>query len=265
LSARAGLIGYRRGVVEDSSLLTQRRTGAVLFGAVLATVIIFLLPANGLIGRPLLWLSTLVHELGHGITAWLVGGSFDSFDMWPKGSGLAHCDAPRQYWALVSAGGLVGPAIVAAIGFVLARRARVAQVALLLTAGLLLVLTVLLAGTWLAWMFMPAVAVGLIFVAARKDPEPAQIALVFLSTQMALSVFSRGDYLFTKEATTGAGTFPSDVANMATALGGPFWMWGAIVGLFSVLMLAGGLWLFTRSYPQLRWRQREGVSKLRSR
>jgi hypothetical protein len=264
--ASTKVLAYRFDVpAEDSSLLSQRRTGAVLVGAVLATLILFVLPGNGLIGRPLMWLSTLVHELGHGITAWLTGGEFESFDMWLNGSGLAHCRS--RHHALVCAGGLLGPAIIAAIGFVLARRARVAQVGLLVAAAVLLILTVLLAGTWLAWVYMPAVAAVLIFVAARKDPEPAQVATVFLSTQMALSVFSRGDYLFVKEATTGAGTFPSDVANMARELGGTYWMWGAIVGLFSVLVLVGGLWLFTRSYPELRWGrgQREGVGKLRSR
>ncbi len=255
-------LAYRCFVAaDDSSLLSQRRTGAVLFGAVLATLVLFLLPANGVIGRPLALLSTLVHELGHGITAWLAGGSFESFDMWLDGSGLAHCRSPHH--ALVSAGGLLGPAIMAAVGFVLARRAKVAQVGLLIGAAALLVLTVLLAGTWLAWVYMPAVAAILIFIAARKDPEFAQITMVFLALQMALSVFSRGDYLFMKEATTGAGTFPSDVAKIATVLGGPYWMWGGLIGLFSVLVLVGGLWLFTRSYPQLRWRK--GIAKLRAR
>jgi len=64
---------------------------------------------------------------------------------------------------------------------------------------------------------------------------------------MALSVFSRGDYLFKEHAQTGAGLMPSDVSHMAQALGGPYWVWGAACGAFSVLVLALGVWLFMRS------------------
>jgi len=69
---------------------------------------------------------------------------------------------------------------------------------------------------------------------------------VFLSTQLALSVFSRADYLFTAVATTGAGTMPSDTAQIAAALGGPHWAWGLACGAFSIVVLAGGVLWFLR-------------------
>jgi hypothetical protein len=71
--------------------------------------------------------------------------------------------------------------------------------------------------------------------------------LLFVAVQLALSVFSRGDYLFMTEATTPAGSFPSDVANMARALGGPYWLWGLICGGFSVVSLVVGIWAFFRA------------------
>ena len=241
------------------TLLSNRRTGAILLGGVLSTIVVFLLPAHGFIGRPLLWLSTLCHELGHGITAWLVGGRFESFIMTTKGGGLARAyGASDTAEALICAGGLVGPAIVAAIGFALARRARVAQVSLLVGAALLLTLAILVAGNWLAWAFMPGVALALIWVAARKNPEPAQVALVFVSTQLALSVFSRGDYLFTRSATVAGDTSPSDVELIARAVGGPYWLWGLCCGALSILALVMGLWLFARAYPDV------GLDRLRS-
>jgi hypothetical protein len=69
---------------------------------------------------------------------------------------------------------------------------------------------------------------------------------VFLSTQLALSVFSRGDYLFTEVAQTGMGAMPSDTAQMATALGGPYWLWGLACGAFSITVLAAGVLWFLR-------------------
>jgi hypothetical protein len=74
----------------------------------------------------------------------------------------------------------------------------------------------------------------------------ARFGLLFLAVQLALSVFSRGDYLFTSVARTGAGDMPSDVARIADALFLPYWMWGGLCGLFSVAVLVLGLWLYLR-------------------
>ena len=64
-----------------------------------------------------------------------------------------------------------------------------------------------------------------------------RFTLVFLAVQLALSVFSRSDYLFTSVARTGAGPMPSDVAQMASALFLPFWFWGAACGALSLAVL----------------------------
>jgi hypothetical protein len=70
--------------------------------------------------------------------------------------------------------------------------------------------------------------------------------------QLAISVFSRGDYLFTDTAVTGSGAGASDTAHMAMAFGGHFMLWGAVCGLFSVLILAAGAFVFLRGAPRLR-------------
>ena len=90
-------------------------------------------------------------------------------------------------------------------------------------------------------------AVLLLALALLARPWLSQVALILGGVQLALSVFSRGDYLFTHVARTGNGDFPSDVANMASALWLPYWFWGAVCGAFSVAMLALGVWLFLRS------------------
>ena len=80
-----------------------------------------------------------------------------------------------------------------------------------------------------------SLAVGL------KGRDAAQWMLLFVGVQLALSVFSRADYLFTATAQTGAGDHPSDVAHISEALLLPYWFWGASIGLVSVLVLVGGL------------------------
>src|SRR5438045_3457015 len=96
-----------------------RRARLALVVSVLATFLLYIF--GGPLGYPLVYLSTLVHELGHGVTALLVGGTFDKFEMWKDASGLAYTAASTPWQeGLIVAGGLVGPAFAAALGFVLA-------------------------------------------------------------------------------------------------------------------------------------------------
>ena len=232
-----------------SSERARRRTKQALFGSIVLTLILYFVPFGRVLGYPLMLLSTLVHEPGHGLAALLVGGQFESLRIFADGSGVARSGAvgggvPS---ALVSAGGLVGPAVLAGIAFVMAQRAKLARGFMAVLGVAFLVIVALFVRNTFGMVFTGVVGVSLALVAWRGSQSTVQLTLVFVAVQMALSVFSRGDYLFTDTAHTGAGVMPSDVAHMATALGGPYWMWGAVCGLFSVLVLAGGIWIFLRS------------------
>jgi hypothetical protein len=76
--------------------------------------------------------------------------------------------------------------------------------------------------------------------------DVAQLIVLFIGVQLALSVFSRSDYLFTNIAHTAAGPAPSDVAHMADALFLPYWFWGLFCGAVSIAVLIGGLRAFIR-------------------
>ena len=83
-------------------------------------------------------------------------------------------------------------------------------------------------------------------IAFRGREEWCQLVLVFFAVQLALSVFSRGDYLFTPVARTAEGNMPSDVGQMADALWLPYWFWGLVCGAFSVAVLVVALWAYWR-------------------
>lgn len=229
-----------------------RRTRWFLVGSVLVTLLFYYVPYGMVVGLPLLWLSTLVHELGHGFTASLLGGHFDSFVMHADGSGATAWSAGPFFGpvrqALVAAGGLVGPAIVAAVGFAIARKPKASQVTLLIGTFALVLIAIFVVRNGLGWAFVGCVALILGVLATRKDPAIAQLGLVFFSVQLAMAVFSRGDYLFTEYAQTADGRMPSDVAQMADALLLPYWFWGGVCGLFSVAVLGVGLWIFFRGF-----------------
>lgn len=227
----------------------RRRTKAALVWSIVLTVALYLVPFGQLIGYPLVLLSTLVHEAGHGLAAIVVGGRFERFVMFADASGMAFSNGVQPGWpqALVAAGGLVGPSIAAAIAFVAARRAGWSRAFLVLMSVVALALLVLVVRNPFGIAFVGVVATLLGWLGLRASTSTAQIASVFMAVQLSLSVFSRGDYLFMKEAQTGAGTAPSDVALMANALGGPYWGWGLACGAFSVVVLVGGVLAFWRA------------------
>jgi hypothetical protein len=201
---------------------------------------------------PLMLLSTLAHELGHGVAALLVGGSFRELSMWWDGSGVATTATAggRLSRAVVSAGGLVGPAFVAAGLFVVGRRERLARISLGLLAVTLLAALVLVVRGSFAIGFATLLVLGLGALARYAAPWLARFTLVLLAVQLTVCVFTRADYLFTPEAHTAAGVMPSDVAQIADALLLPYWFWGGLCALVSLGVLVLGLWSYLR--PQRR-------------
>jgi hypothetical protein len=206
-------------------------------------------PYGDYVAYPLVLLSTYVHEMGHGVAGMLLGATFESFRMYPDASGVALVSgrASRLGAAFVSAGGLVGPAVLAGAFFLLAPRRKLAKAGLLLFGIASLLACVVVVRNPFGWVFVGLLGTVCLAVAWKASPAFSQAALAFLAVQLALSVYSRGDYLFTAVAQTGAGAQPSDVANMADALFLPYWFWGAVCGLFSVAVVALGLLAFWRS------------------
>jgi hypothetical protein len=231
-----------------SGSAVEQRAQLILVVSMAVTAVLYIVPYGRLVARPLVLLSTVAHELGHGLAAILVGGRFQALLIWSDGSGVATWSAlvGRLGYAAIAAGGLVGPALAASALFVLGRTVAGARVcALVLGAGLVLA-EILVVRTAFGLLFVGLVAVVLLAVGLWAPDWLAQGSLVFIAVQLALSVFSRADYLFTRVATTAEGTRPSDSALIAEALVLPFWFWGAICGLLSIAALLAGLVVYLR-------------------
>jgi hypothetical protein len=215
----------------------------VLVASIALTLLLYAVPFGRILARPLFLLSTLAHEMGHGLTALLLGGTFQGLQMWANGSGTAEVDVEsfgRIRQGLVMAGGLVGPSIAALICFFLGRTGRGARACLLGLGIVLLGALVLVVRNPFGFFFAGLVAAACLFAASRS-PETAQWVVVFAGVQLALAVFSRADYLFTPVAHTSIGILPSDVGQMAGLLFLPYWFWGAVCGLISASVLFYGI------------------------
>lgn len=224
------------------------RARLALWLSVALTGALYLLPYGHHVAYPLVLFSTLAHELGHGLAAWAVGAEFQSLRLYADASGVAQLAgaASRTDRALITLGGLLGPAALGAVLFVAGAHPRFARVALVAGGAALAILGMLVVRNLFGGLFVATLAGVLVLVGLRASAAASQFTIVFLATQLALSVFSRGDYLFTESAHTGAGTLPSDVAQLAEVAGLTYWLWGVLVGGISIVILLAGLWSFHR-------------------
>jgi hypothetical protein len=225
---------------------TNRRMKAVVVSA-LVTALLYAVPFGRTLAWPLVLISTLAHELGHGVAAALLGGHFQSLVIHVDGSGAARSTGSfgRIAMAAVAGAGLIGPAVAAFLLLAFGRKERHARLLLGCLGAALLIVALLLVRNAFGFWFVVLVGASLLFVATRAV-SLAQTAIVLLAVQLGLSVFSRSDYLFTRTALTASGPLPSDVAVMAGALFLPYWFWGVACGSISVAFLVWGISIFFR-------------------
>ena len=221
----------------------------LLLSAAVATLLLYHVPGARILGWPLMLMATLVHELGHGLTAMFVGGSFRRLEVWSNGSGAATYagNFSRPSRALVAAGGPLGPPLAALLLFGAATEPRWAHIALAVLAGALVLSALIWLRNLFGFVFTLLLGAALAALTWQASDPVAQFSCAFLAIQMSLSVFSRGDYLFKSAANTTAGLMPSDTAQIAAALFGPYWFWGALIGALSLAILGCGLWLVART------------------
>jgi hypothetical protein len=197
---------------------------------------------------PLTLLATWVHEMGHGMTALVLGGHFSSLDVFANGSGLAYTTTNHPWQAgLTAAGGLLAPPITGAVLLSTSRGPRRARG---LLAGLGVAIVVSLA-VWVrsftGWIALPIVAALLgatvLWASERKRMVLAQLVGVIL----AIDTVSGSGYLFTSEVTVDGVTRASDITNVARAFGGPSFLWGLLLAAISFALLGLGLHLAWRT------------------
>ena len=231
---------------DDAALV--RRARWTLFISVAVTLALYVVPYGYYVAYPLILISTVVHELGHGIAALLVGADFVDFRMWADGSGRAlHSMSGGAFArAFVAAGGLCGPAVAAGLFLAAGRDPKWARRCLGAFGLFLAVCLVLWVRGSFGMLFVGALAAACIALAVIASDQIGQLGLVFLAVQLALSVYSRSDYLFTRVAETATGPMPSDVQQMADALAAPYWFWGGLCAAFSAAVLLIGGWTLVR-------------------
>lgn len=238
--------------MHDPSALTARLADfsqgeliRAFWAAVAISIVVPRVPKGRVLLYPFALLGTWAHEMGHGLTALVVGGSFRRLEIHRNLDGLAFSTGlSRLGKALVAAGGLLAPALAGGGFIVLGSRQSTAPWILAGLAATLLVSLVLFVRNLFAWFALGLVGLVLVPVAWRS-PEVIRIFVAQLvGIQFCVASWGSLDYMFTRHFRRWDGTLtPSDTQTIAEVLLLPYWFWGALIAGLSLAILGGSFYL----------------------
>jgi hypothetical protein len=219
----------------------------------ISTVLVFVLlqfPNLSWIQYPFRLLGTWFHEMGHGLTALLVGGDFIKLVIYSNGGGTAYSQLGASYLpyniahALVAAGGLLGSTLVGALLIISAKTAKYSVIALRVLTGIMVLSLVLWIRSYWGVVMISSFAVVFVIVSLLKSKTFETALVLFLGLQANLSSYFQIDYLFTKEFVRNDEVRISDTQAIAQELFLPYWFWGFLILCFSIWVL----WKSVRFY-----------------
>lgn len=212
-----------------------------LMGAAIATILLWRVPFGDYLLYPFSILATWFHEMGHGLTAVLLGGNFRQLLLFPNGSGVAVHSGVQFFGpigrALVAAGGPLGAPLAGALFILASRRRHTAQFALYFLAGTLFLSTLLWVRSLFGLVAVPLLGLGVLIIASAASRWLQVFAIQFLGVQACISSFHQLDYLFTQQAVIGGRAMLSDSGRIADVLFLPYWFWGGLMAIASFLLL----------------------------
>lgn len=223
----------------------RRRLAATFWGAVGLSIALSLTPYGRYVLYPFALLCTWAHEMGHGLTAWVLGGKFRKLELYSDLGGVAFTaethDALRG--PLVSAGGLLGPALLGGLVVVLGAREVTARRVLLLLSVLLTASLVLWVRNVFGCLAVFGLAVGMGWMALRASDLMRLVVAQMVGIQLCLGSIGDVDYMFTRDFERGGVRVNSDTQNIAEHLLLPYWVWGAIICALSLAILVTAFWV----------------------
>lgn len=217
----------------------------LLLLSIVIIAVVWRLPYGQHVLYPFSLMATFAHEMGHGLSALLVGAEFDRLELYADGSGLAHWhgNPGRLGAALVAAGGLVGPSVAGVTLLLLSRTPRHSRALLAVLAGLVLITLLLWARNAFAIGFLIAISAVFAICSRWLSDLAAAFLLHFIAALLCMAWYRDLNYMFSMHAVVGGASMPSDSALIAEFLVLPYWFWGGFVAALSLALLAFGLWV----------------------
>jgi len=235
-------------LTREAPLVVERMGLTWLIAAAIATAFLWQLPGGDYILYPFTILATWFHEMGHGLMALLLGGQFQKLEIFSNGSGVATYGIQSSLGpivpAIIAAAGPMGPPIAGAALILASRSFKAATLSLKILGSFLLFSTLIWVRSWFGLLAIPLL--GLIILGiALKAPRWAQgFVIQFLGVQACVSTYHQLDYLFSQSA---GSLGLSDTAQMQRYLLLPYWFWGGLMAIASLVILVQSLRIAYRS------------------
>lgn len=209
----------------------------LLVSAVL-TVFLWQIPFGNYLLYPFTILSTWFHEMGHGLSALVLGGRFHQLLIFANGSGIAtHSGGFFFSQPFVAAGGLLGPPLAGSFFILAGARSRLSRWVLVALGAALLLSTLIWVRTVFGWVILPLLGLALVTLARRASDGLAQMGVQFLGVQACIGTFRQLDYLFMNRIQIGGRAMYSDTGQIAQSLLLPYWVWGSVIAALSCILL----------------------------
>jgi len=217
---------------------------AILIAAGAYFFVVAFVPFGSTLLYPLTLFTTWVHEMGHGMSALLVGGHFSHLEIRANAGGTAWAGAAHGWPdAIVSAGGLLAPPLLGAIILATVHGPKRARGFLL---GLVAAIVVSLlfyvrSGVGIVTMSALSLVFGYVALFAfRETPQRRVWFAQLLAVILAIDTLTRMvSYAFMGQTSEGK---TSDTAHIAENLGGHHLVWGLVITALALGMLAFGVW-----------------------
>ncbi|WP_285712160.1 M50 family metallopeptidase [Erythrobacter oryzae] len=231
-----------------SSLVTPGSKGEAIGRLVLAGFVVSLLPLlpfGAYLAYPFFILTTWFHEMGHGLTAALLGQSFERLVLLPNGSGYAEYlvrgEASRLVQAAIAIGGPLAPSVVGSALIVASAHPRSWRWTLWAMVAAILASTIIWVRSATGWWALPIAAAVLGLVAWRASAGFQRFTLQFLGLTAAWSVFGAWRYFLTEQVVIDGQAQLSDTGAIAAVLLLPYWVWAGVILITSAAMFVFSL------------------------
>ncbi|TBR60611.1 peptidase M50 [Westiellopsis prolifica IICB1] len=220
-----------------------------LITAAIATIILWQVPIGEYILYPFTILATWFHEMSHGLMALVLGGNFQQLLIFSNGSGVAYYSysgslllGPLGH-ALVAAAGPMGPPIAGAALILASRSFKTASWSLKILGGFLILSTAIWVRSLFGLVAIPLLGLIILGIGLKAPRWIQGFAIQFLGVQACVSTYHQLDYLFSYSA---GPLGISDTAQIQQQLLLPYWFWGALMAIASLIILVQSLRLAYR-------------------
>src|SRR5262245_35736941 len=151
------------------------------------TLILWFIPFAEVITYPIRLFVTFVHESGHALATLLSFGHVNRIELYRDGSGVT--ETVGGFRLLISSAGYLSTMLYGAALLLLLRRKASGKSIAIVTAILMVLLTVFWGGNLLMWLTGLMLGVGLLALGVKAKPNVTHFVMSFLAVQCILNAF----------------------------------------------------------------------------